>query len=778
MSNKIDGLPSPEELESLQMGEEEDIASLPAPSEPSADKSSKSSSEYLGEVAEGLSYGVGQGATMGFSDEIAGGIGAAGSLITGQNPEGKYTEYRDVLRKLQDQAAERSPYSYVAGQVAGGAAVPLGAGRIASAGLKTALQSPAALGAIMGAGTSENLENTPSDAVLGAALGKAGSLVGPKLGAAMGSGVSAMELTKEDPDFAKVVGAPLLGYGLGKANKAQGTAYSTGNKQLDDILNPSNFKAVKNAKEIGSDPRKLYDDDVLNQALKGDVDSAAAESAANLRSRDKGISEQFGTKLEENSSTRVDVADDTAKAIKELNDLRDLSPELAKDRDSLLNRMVELQKGQRSTSSQYKYERDLNVNTLSEKERVINSLMKKQRELEATGKVVGAVEEQDGIASLRSLDPTKQSNEQKAITSLEKRRAELLTRNEGAADFGSLDDMTAEELGAKFPTKAISGDIDGRPITLARAYEPGDVKENVLAKAFTEEAPFTPVRRRVVGELESFTPTDRTKDVTQLSPRDLKNLELEFQSLGQNAIGRGLSRDFKETANPVKDVLNQYNQSLNKKLNTAVPDIAKLNNAMRADRSYKEGVLGIENDMTPGEQASTLSTYIRNKAESLGRGAQGFESQQAGAKLDLAKISGSEEAGAYIDRLLAKPIQDYSTANKVIGAGQMPEVGLAGAMRQRARAAFAPKTISVLGHLAKNINSSQADVSRFAGNITPDVIKKGLSLGIKISEQINKIAMEKDPVRKNALIFGASQSPKHWEEIQSLKTASEQKEEP
>lgn len=74
--------------------------------------------------------GLGQGATLGTSDEIAGGLNAAKDIVTGKIPldtdkiSDSYVEGRESLRKLQAEAQKENPINYGVSEFAGGFAVP------------------------------------------------------------------------------------------------------------------------------------------------------------------------------------------------------------------------------------------------------------------------------------------------------------------------------------------------------------------------------------------------------------------------------------------------------------------------------------------------------------------------------------------------------------------------------------------------------------------------------------------------------------------------------
>lgn len=121
--------------------------------------------------------GAAQGATLGFSDEIAGGAGALwDSLSPDQKKsfEDLYIQNRDESRSANKAAQEANPITYGASEIGGGVAtafVPgLNAGKLATLGGRVAAN--AGLGALAGAGMSEadNASALAKDAAIGGAL--------------------------------------------------------------------------------------------------------------------------------------------------------------------------------------------------------------------------------------------------------------------------------------------------------------------------------------------------------------------------------------------------------------------------------------------------------------------------------------------------------------------------------------------------------------------------------------------------------------------------------
>lgn len=143
-------------------------------------------------ASEAFTLGVGQGATLGFADELAGAIAHAGTQeidpFTGtplypSTPQAlpEYTTARDVVRQHWKQAQTEHPYAATAGELTGSAVVPIpvtkakqGAGIVKKA--LTTAASPAVTGALYGAGTAEgDWGDTTWQSILG---GVGGGVVG------------------------------------------------------------------------------------------------------------------------------------------------------------------------------------------------------------------------------------------------------------------------------------------------------------------------------------------------------------------------------------------------------------------------------------------------------------------------------------------------------------------------------------------------------------------------------------------------------------------------
>jgi len=173
---------SDEELKALHSG----------PSTPKAEpvKETEPEIEPISKTESGL-RGAAQGATFGFADELTGGGESFMDLLGGDTSMvDNYKKHRDESRSNYKQAEEENPLTYLAGNLAGGLAVPVpGAG--SATGVAALAKQGAIAGGLFGLGTSEADLTDPTD------LGKvkdAGvdTLEGAGIGGVMGAGMGAI----------------------------------------------------------------------------------------------------------------------------------------------------------------------------------------------------------------------------------------------------------------------------------------------------------------------------------------------------------------------------------------------------------------------------------------------------------------------------------------------------------------------------------------------------------------------------------------------------------
>ncbi len=133
-------------------------------------------------------HGAEQGATLGFSDEIRGAVGAAKDVAFDERYKlndlvARYDVNRDQARAMLEKSRRDNPTSYLAGEIGGAGATSLvpGVGLARGAGALAALGQGAAYGAVSGLGNSQ-ADLTKGD-VAGAArdVGK-GALTGGAVG--------------------------------------------------------------------------------------------------------------------------------------------------------------------------------------------------------------------------------------------------------------------------------------------------------------------------------------------------------------------------------------------------------------------------------------------------------------------------------------------------------------------------------------------------------------------------------------------------------------------
>jgi hypothetical protein len=120
-----------------------------------------------------------QGASLGFADEIGGGLHGAYNWATGGEFSEGYDSTTNLMRERAKNYGERHPYISTAAEIGGGLAMPLGALRGGANAFRTALKS----GAAYGVGTAEgpeggDMEDSISERLKGALTGAAAGGLG------------------------------------------------------------------------------------------------------------------------------------------------------------------------------------------------------------------------------------------------------------------------------------------------------------------------------------------------------------------------------------------------------------------------------------------------------------------------------------------------------------------------------------------------------------------------------------------------------------------------
>lgn len=243
--------------------------------------SAPSTLENIHQTVSDSGFGVGQGVTLGWGDELVAagltpiemGIGAfTGSdegKGLGERVSGSYDRAIGKVRGLNKEAQQRSPVAYGAGNVVGGAMIPLGAvGQAASlpARMATGAGIGGGVGAVTGAGEGEGLAGRATGALTGGALGLGIGAVAPPL---VEGGIRAVQ----------AVGAPIVRGVRGAFNPDTEAARRVGSAIARDVqadpnavtrLTPQEFTANVQ----GGGP-------AVNMDLGGETTRALARSAAN-----------------------------------------------------------------------------------------------------------------------------------------------------------------------------------------------------------------------------------------------------------------------------------------------------------------------------------------------------------------------------------------------------------------------------------------------------------------------------------------------------------------
>jgi hypothetical protein len=242
------GKVSDQELDQMLLGSAERVT-------PSADSISDSDLDNLlsGQApAEGPSIskkesaarGVAQGATLGFADEIAGGVESLWEKAKGDPAEfGElYKKHRDESRAAFEQAQKANPASYTAGEVGGaiGSALIPGMAIAKGAGLASAAGRAALIGGTAGAGYSEGESakdvalDAAGGAVAGGVIGGVAHVVAPHVARGVSSAGKKIKGTAER--FA----ARALGAERGTINKlGQEKIQAAGRQALDEgVISP------------------------------------------------------------------------------------------------------------------------------------------------------------------------------------------------------------------------------------------------------------------------------------------------------------------------------------------------------------------------------------------------------------------------------------------------------------------------------------------------------------------------------------------------------------
>lgn len=251
---------------------------------------------------ESLGRGALQGGSFGFSDEIYGaGAGVVDKLFGSGDFGGTYERERDAVRAANKTAREANPGSYLAGEIGGGIALPLGAARV---GAQTAMRGAQTLGqrAASGArvgvpvGGAYGLGTAEGDASTQALETAKGALIGGVTGAvaapvidglsAVGRAVAQPIAARLDPKgtaATKVVEALDRDQKGGRlANRISSSAASDADTMILDVGGTSTQRLARAAQNqqnpqnerfrLALDARKAFEGDKIERGLRRGLD--------------------------------------------------------------------------------------------------------------------------------------------------------------------------------------------------------------------------------------------------------------------------------------------------------------------------------------------------------------------------------------------------------------------------------------------------------------------------------------------------------------------------
>jgi hypothetical protein len=205
------------------------------------------------QMMDAAQTGIGQGVSLGFMDEIAGGAAALGALVPGgRSPAEAYRETTDQTRDYVNEQKGRNPVAFTAGEIGGGLATGLSGGA-RMAGIK----GSAGLGAAYGAGTADGgLMDRVKGAGVGALVGAGTHYGTQKLGQGVG------KLLQRKPALT----APVP---TAKELKGQATAFYNQADRIDEALPVNKLKELQSGvSDALSNPAVGYDESLNSGTAK------------------------------------------------------------------------------------------------------------------------------------------------------------------------------------------------------------------------------------------------------------------------------------------------------------------------------------------------------------------------------------------------------------------------------------------------------------------------------------------------------------------------------
>jgi hypothetical protein len=217
--------------------------------------------------SESAARGAAQGATLGFADEISGGVEALWEKAQGNPTEfGKlYQAARDESRANFESAQKANPKTYGSAEIGTGIATAFIPGMAAARGAKLAsvAAKSAGIGAAAGTGYSEGetAGEVLTDTTIGAGLGGAASFAAPVIGKAAARGGKALKRSAER-FAARAIGAErgtIKKIGQDKVQEAG--RYALDNKIISPLANTDEKIARNNAvkKNVMDQRQSAYD---------------------------------------------------------------------------------------------------------------------------------------------------------------------------------------------------------------------------------------------------------------------------------------------------------------------------------------------------------------------------------------------------------------------------------------------------------------------------------------------------------------------------------------
>lgn len=304
-----------DDWEELPLNEEQDDwEEISSERQPSSDESD------ISRLESGV-RGAAQGASLGFADEITGGLEAAGDVAFGpaqlSDLVEQYRMRRDESRQAYEAAQEANPGTYLAGEIGGGIAGAVIPGMAAARG-------------VQGAATAAKV------------LAPAGIKGAAALGGAYGLGSTEADLTEGELGDAAIDTAAGALFGGVTGAVAKGVGWGVG--KLKDT---KPFTSFKNAKEIGKEGVDIITESGKKAATE-QVDDAAKKigfASEEARSNAGDLLKTVKAKLEKEGFA-VDITDE----IKQLQELQSTllqsdHPNAAKDAKKIGKYLDDLLKG-------------------------------------------------------------------------------------------------------------------------------------------------------------------------------------------------------------------------------------------------------------------------------------------------------------------------------------------------------------------------------------------------------------------------------------------------